>query len=58
MAVFCLVTTVVFFGLVRPFSLSSGAGCAVSVSVLDNVERAVAGSSTVVQGEDTASESL
>ena len=55
---FYLVTTVVFPVVVRPFSLLSVAGTAVSASVLDDVEKAVAGSSTIVEGRDSASESI
>ena len=51
-------TTVAFLGVVRSSSLVSGAGGVVSVSVLDVMERAAAGSSTVVEGEDSAAESL
>ena len=53
-----LVTTVVFSGLVRPSSLLSGDGGVVSASLLDDLVRAVAGSSTAVVGEHSTSESL
>ena len=53
-----LLMTVVFLGVVRPSCLISGAGGVVIASVVDEVERAAAGSSTVVEGEDSASESL
>ena len=55
---YVLVTNVVFPGVVRPSSLVSGSGGVVSASVLDKVKRAAAGSSTVVEGEDSASEVL
>ena len=48
----------VFPGLFRPSSLFSAAPGDVSASVPHDVERTVAGSSTVAQGEDSASESL
>ena len=44
--------------MVRPWSLVSGAGGIVSASVLDEVDRTAAGSSTAVEGEDSASEVL
>ena len=43
-----------FSGVVRPSSLLSGAGGAVGASLPDDVERAVAGSSIVVEGENSA----
>ena len=42
----------------RPSSFSSGAGCVVSASVLEDVETAVTESSTVMETGDSASESL
>ena len=54
----CLVTTVVFLGVVWPSGLLSGAGGVISALLPDDVEEAVAGSSTVVEGEASASESL
>ena len=53
-----LVATLVFPEVVRPSSLVSAAGGVVSASVLDQVERAAAGYSTVVEVEGSASESL
>ena len=58
MVVFCLLTTVVIPGEVRPSSPLLGAVVAVSATLSDNVEGAVSGSSTVVEGEDNASESI
>ena len=55
---FCLVTTGVFSEVVRPCSVVCGAGGAVGTLVLDEVERAVIVSSTVVEVEDSASEPL
>ena len=50
--------TVVFRGVVRPSCLPSDTGGAVSASLPDDVESAVARSSTVAEGEDSSSESL
>ena len=55
---FVLLTTVVFLGVVVQSSLASRAGGVIIASFLDEVERTAAGSSTVVEGEDSASESL
>ena len=53
-----LVTTVVFPGAVRPYIPVSGDDGVVSASVLHEVGRAAAGSSTVVEVETSASEAL
>ena len=55
---FGLVKIVVFLGVEWPCSLYSGARSAVSASVLDDVERAVAGSATVMEDRDRELEPL
>ena len=56
--VFCFSDKCCFSGVVRPSSLVSDAGGVVSVSVLDEVDRVAAGSSTVFEGDGSASEVL
>ena len=56
--VFYLMTTVVFLRVVPPSSLLSVADGAASVPVLDDVDRAFVGLSTVVDVKNSASESL
>ena len=51
-------TTVVFPGVFRPTNPFFAAGGAISASFPHDMERTVAGSSNVAQGEDSASESL